>query len=220
MVAGAVLIVVPLVFTGPALLTGRVYAPIDLAYTSEPLASVALAAGVTHTANDALSDVYPQFVPWNAALRWAAAHHEWPLWNPFELGGGVLAGAAQSAPYHPLTLLVLLLSQAQALTFAATMMFFVAALTIFLLARELELAGIAAIFAAAAWAFSTHVVTFAHTAHGNAVAMMPLVLLAARRGAPDTRPRHPPRVAPPPPPVVPPGPPPPHLPLVFPAPSF
>ncbi len=186
LLAASVLVMLPLVFTGPALLTGRVYAPIDLAYTSEPLASMALAAGVTHTANDALSDVYAQFVPWNAALRWATAHHDWPLWNPFELGGGVLAGAAQSAPYHPLTLLGLLLSQAQALTFAATMMFFVAALTMFLLARERELAETAAIFAAAAWAFSTHVVTFAHTAHGNAVAMMPLVLLAARRVARDT----------------------------------
>src|SRR5258706_5257199 len=187
--AGAALIALPLLFTGAALLTGRIYAPIDLAYTAEPLASVAREAGVTHVANAAASDVYAQFVPWNAALRWAVAHHEWPLWNPFELGGDVLAAAAQSAPYHPLTLIALLLPQAQALTYAAAMLFFVAALSLFLLARDLELGELASLFGAAAWAFSTHVVTFAHTAHGNAVAMTPFVLLAARRVAREPRPR-------------------------------
>jgi hypothetical protein len=181
--AAAALMLLPLVFTGPALLTSRIYAPIDLAYSAEPLASLAQHAGVTHIANATASDVYTQFVPWNAALRWAAAHHEWPLWNPFEMCGGVLAAAAQSAPYHPLTLLGLLLPQPQALTFAAAMLFFIAALSMFLLARELELGEIASLFAAAAWAFSTDLVSFAHTAHGNATAMMPLVLLAARRAA-------------------------------------
>src|SRR5881392_1157433 len=88
--AAAVLLALPLVLAGPALLTGRVYAPIDLPYTSEPLASMAHAAGITHITNASPSDVYAQFLPWNAALRWALAHHEWPLWNPFELGGGVL----------------------------------------------------------------------------------------------------------------------------------
>src|SRR5260221_1433521 len=188
--AAAVLVTLPLLFTGPALLTGRIYAPIDLAYTTEPLASMSHAAGVTSVANAQASDVYAQFVPWNAALRWAVAQHEWPLWNPFELAGNVLAAAAQSASYHPLTLIALLLPQAQALTFAASMLFFIAALTLFLLARELELAELAALFGAAAWAFSMHLVAFAHTAHANSLAMMPLVLLAARRVVREPRARN------------------------------
>ncbi len=77
-----------------------------------------------------------------------------------------------------------------ALTFEATMLFFVAALTMFLLARELDLAEVAALLAAVAWAFSTHLVTFAHTAHGNAVAMTPLLMLAARRVARDATTRN------------------------------
>jgi hypothetical protein len=181
--AAAALAALPLVFTGSALLTSRIYAPIDLAYANEPLASMAGAAGVTHIANAAASDVYAQFIPWNAALRWAAAHHEWPLWNPFELGGGVLAAAAQSAPYHPFTLLGLLLPQGQALTFSATMLFFFAALTMFLFLRDLAVTESAALFGAAAWAFSMHAVAFMHTAHGNSIAMMPLVLLAGGRVA-------------------------------------
>jgi hypothetical protein len=181
--AAAAVVALPLLFTGAALVSGRVYAPIDLAYATEPLASLAPQAGITHIANAAVSDVYAQFLPWNAALRWSVAHHQWPLWNPFELGGGILAAAAQSAPYHPVTLLGLLLPQAQGVTFAAAMTIFIAALSFFLLAREIELSELASLFGAAAWAFSTHLVTFTHTAHGTAVAMMPFVLLAARRVA-------------------------------------
>jgi len=158
----------PLCFTGRALLTGGVYAPIDVAYLFEPLASLASKVGVRSVSNPMLSDVYAQFLPWNAALRWAVAHHEWPLWNPFELCGNVLAAAAQSAPYHPLTLLGVLLPPADALTFAATAGYFLAALGAFLLIRSLGVRESAAFFGAAAWAFSTYVVSFTHTAHGNA----------------------------------------------------
>src|SRR5436190_1998864 len=128
----------PFCFTGRALLTGKVYAPIDVGYLFEPLASLASKVGVEHVANPALSDVYAQFLPWNAALRWAVEHRQWPLWNPFELCGNVLAAAAQSAPYHPLTLLGVLLPMPEALTFAATAMYFIAALGAFLLIRSIQ----------------------------------------------------------------------------------
>jgi hypothetical protein len=35
--AALVLLLLPLVFTGRALLTGRIYAPVELTYTTEPL---------------------------------------------------------------------------------------------------------------------------------------------------------------------------------------
>ena len=174
------LIALPLCFTGRAMLTGKVYAPIDIGYQYEPLASLATKVGVENVTNPMLSDVYAQFLPWNAALRWAMANHEWPLWNPFELCGNVLAAAAQSAPYHPLTLLGTLLPMADALTFAATAAYFIAALGAFLLMRAIGARESAAFFGAAAWAFSTYVIAFTHTAHGNAVALLPLVLLGAR----------------------------------------
>src|SRR6266516_6355636 len=53
--AAAALLLLPLCFTGRAMLTGRVYAPLDLAYTKEPLAAVARQVGVTHTVNPTLS---------------------------------------------------------------------------------------------------------------------------------------------------------------------
>ncbi|HEV2719857.1 MAG TPA: YfhO family protein, partial [Thermoanaerobaculia bacterium] len=178
--AAAVLVLLPLCFTGRAMLTGRVYAPLDLAYTNEPLASVARQVGVTHTVNPALSDVYAQFIPWNAALRAAVHRGEWPLWNPYELCGDPLGGAAQSAPYHPVTLLGLLLPLADGLTFTAAMTYFLAALSMFLFLRALELGELPALFGAAAWAFSTHVVSFILTAHGLSIAIAPLVFLGGR----------------------------------------
>src|SRR5262245_6285125 len=178
--AAAAVMGLPFCFTGRALLTGKVYAPIDVGYLFEPLASLATRVGVQHVTNPTLSDVYAQFLPWNAALRWAVQHREWPLWNPFELCGNVLAAAAQSAPYHPLTLLGVLMPMPEALTFAATCGYFIAALGAFLLVRNVGAGEGAAFFGAAAWAFSTYLVSFTHTAHGNAVALLPLVLLGAR----------------------------------------
>jgi len=178
--AAAVLILLPLCLTGRALVTGRVYAPIDVAYHFDPLASMATRAGIDQIANPLPSDVTVQFLPWNAALRWSIAHGQWPLWNPFELSGNVLAAAAQSAPYHPITLLGLLIPAPDALGFMAAMTYFLAALGMFLFLRNLELRQLPSLFGAAGWALSTYVVAFTHTAHGNAIALLPLVMLGAR----------------------------------------
>jgi membrane protein YfhO len=178
--AAAVLILLPLCLTGRALVTGRVYAPIDVAYHFDPLASMASRVGVEQIANPLPSDVTVQFLPWNAALRSSIAQGRWPLWNPFELSGNVLAAAAQSAPFHPVTLLGLLIPAPDALGFMAAMTYFLAALGMFLFLRNLELRQLPSLFGAAGWALSTYVVAFTHTAHGNAIALLPLVMLGAR----------------------------------------
>src|SRR5215212_2925778 len=111
-----VLILLPMVFTGRALFTGRVYAPVDLAFAYAPLENPAI------TPHDiALSDLYCQIIPWQKAVRYALAHREWPLWNPFILCGDILAAAAQPAVYDPFNLLALLLPLPHALTFGASM---------------------------------------------------------------------------------------------------
>jgi len=181
--AALVLILLPLCLTGRALLTGRVYAPIDLNYHFEPLASMATRVGIDRIANPLPSDVAVQFLPWNAALRWSIAHRQWPLWNPFELSGNVLAAAAQSAPFHPVTLLGLLLPAPDAPGFMAAMTYFLAALGMFLFLRNLALRSLSSLFGSAGWALSTYVVAFTHTAHGNAIALLPLLMLGARQVA-------------------------------------
>jgi hypothetical protein len=183
--ASAALILLPLCLTGRALVTGDIYAPIDLAYHFDPLASMATKVGIDRIANPLPSDVAVQFLPWNAALRWSVAHGQWPLWNPFELGGNVLAAASQSAPFHPITLLGLLLPMQDALGFMASMTFFLAALGMFLFLRNLDLRSLPSLFGAAGWMLSTYVVTYTHTAHGNAIALLPLVMLGGRVVARD-----------------------------------
>jgi hypothetical protein len=176
----AALVLLPLLLTGQALLTGGVYGAIDLAYTSQPLASVAERAGVTQVGNPVASDIYTEFIPWHAAVRDAIRHHQWPLWDRFALCGTVLAAAVQSAPYHPLHLVALALPLPSALTFIATMTFFIAAASMFLFVRPLVSAELPALLAAAIWMLAPHVGGFALTAYALALSTMPLVLLATR----------------------------------------
>src|SRR5215510_3818395 len=102
--AGAALALLPLCFTGSALLTGRVYAPIDLPYLSEPLRNYAADHGIARSHNPGLSDLYTQMIPWQHAVRESLLQARWPLWNPHLLAGTVLAANMQSAAWDPLHL--------------------------------------------------------------------------------------------------------------------
>ena len=178
--AVAVLALLPLLLTGQALLRGGVYGAIDLAYMSEPLASVAESAGITHVINPVNSDVYTEFIPWHAAVRDAIQHRQWPLWDRFSASGTVLAAAVQAAPYHPLHLLALLLPLPSALTFLAAMLFLIAAVSMFLFVRPMVSSELPALLAAAIWMLAPHVGGFALTAYALALSTMPLVLVATR----------------------------------------
>ncbi|HSP34396.1 MAG TPA: YfhO family protein [Thermoanaerobaculia bacterium] len=179
----AALVLFPLLFTGRALVTGGVYGPVDLAYTSEPLASIAAVHGIGPVTNPSISDVYAQFMPWHDALRRSIADRQWPLWNPYELCGQPLAGSAQSSPYHPFTLVALLVPVRVSFAMTATLMLFSAALFAFLLFRQFVHTDAAALFGAFGWMASTHLLFFAGTALVLASSATPLVLLGARRVA-------------------------------------
>ncbi len=170
----AILFLLPFCFTGKALLTGAVYAPVDLPYLTEPLRQMRVPLGAPEWHNGILSDLYAQMIPWRKAVQVALAHREWPLWNPFILSGSLLAASAQPAVYSPFTLLACLLPIADSLTFTAAVNFFIAALGAFLFAR-------AALIAAAGFMFSTPMAFFILWAIGGSWAFLPLVLLGVRR---------------------------------------
>ena len=179
--AGAAVLLLPLCFTGRALLTGRIYAPIDLAYQAEPVASLVERFGIERAANPALSDVQLLMIPWREAVRFALSRGEWPLWNPFIFCGDILAANAEPAPYHPTNLLSLLLPVSHSLTFAATMTFLLAALAMFLYLRDLQCDELIAVFGAAAWMCSSFLAFFIEYPIGNAALLLPLVFLGVRR---------------------------------------
>jgi hypothetical protein len=175
-----VLIAMPLVFTGKAMLTNRVYAPIDLPFTAEPLRDYARDFGVERPHEIALSDLHCQIIPWQKAVRHALSEGEWPLWNPFILNGDILAAAGQPAVYDPIQLVGMLLPLPDALTFGASMTFFIAAFFTFAFARATGLKEIAALVAAAAFTFCGMMAFFVGWPLARSWAYLPLVLFAVR----------------------------------------
>jgi hypothetical protein len=179
--AALVLLLLPLLFTGRALLTGRLYAPVELAYTTEPLSSWRAELHVPGSQNPMLSDITFQLIPWRQAVRNAIASGEWPLLNPFEGCGDVLAGETQPAPFSPFTLLALLLPVVASFGFTAAITFFLAALGTFLLARDLASSELAGLAAAAVFTLSAPIALQVLWPLGFAWAMLPFVLAAGRR---------------------------------------
>ncbi|HEX7191390.1 MAG TPA: hypothetical protein VF381_07440, partial [Thermoanaerobaculia bacterium] len=175
------LLLLPTLFTGRALFTGRVYNASDYGYLSRPLNDYANELGV-QVHNGVVSDAYTQMIPWQAAVRYSWSHHEWPLWNPFMLCGDILAGGMQAAPYDPLNVIGLLLPLDLSLTFEATMTFFLGALFAFAFARSLGIRDDSALFAAAAFMLSSAMAfTIGWAPHTRSWSLLPLVLFAVSR---------------------------------------
>jgi hypothetical protein len=175
------LVFLPFVFCGEALLTGGVYAPVDLPYVTEPLRAMREPLGIAAPHNGTMTDLFAQMIPWRKAVQFALRHGQWPLWNPFMLSGDLLAASAQPAVYSPFTLLACLLPIAQGLTYSATLTFFLAALGAYLFARELGCREGVALLAAAGWMYAKPLAFFILWSIGGSWALFPFVLLATRR---------------------------------------
>jgi Bacterial membrane protein YfhO len=185
--AAIALLLLPLCFTGRALLTGRVYGPIDLPYMSEPLLDYATEHGIERRPtgqakihNGTISDLYMQMIPWQAAVRSSLSKGDWPLWNPYMLCGSMLAANMQSAPYDPFQLIALVLRQPQAMTFGAAMTFFLAGLFTFGFARVLGLGEGSSLIGAAAFMFSANIAFFVGWPLGRTWTIFPFVLTGVR----------------------------------------
>jgi Bacterial membrane protein YfhO len=179
--AALVLFLIPFAFFGWALVTSKVVAPVDLAYQTVPLSWMKGDHGIEEISPGFHSDVYTEFVPWRQVLRWSFANGEWGLRDPFALSGDVLLAAQQSAPYWPLTLIALLMPAALSFTYTGATTLLIAALCLFLLARELDCDEPAALLGAAGWALSTAMLAFALVTMSATWAWCPLLLVAVRR---------------------------------------
>ena len=178
--AAIAIVLLPLVFTGRAMLTGRVYAPIDQPFLYEPLTSYAAQYGMEAPLQTGISDLHAQMIPWQQAVRFALSRGEWPLWNPFMLSGDILAAAGQPAVYDPLHWIALVLPLPHALTFGAAMTFFLAAFFTFVFARSIGLREGSALVAAAGFAFCAMLAFYVGWPLGRAWTYLPLVLFSVR----------------------------------------
>jgi hypothetical protein len=191
--ATVALVLLPLCFVGRALATGRIYAPFNLSYSTEPLEPLAPAYDLDDTARyprrGILHDVNSQMMPWRAAVRLAWERGEWPLWNPYMLAGDPLAGSAQSAPYDPLHLWSLLLPLAASWTPVAGLRFLLNALGMFALLRRLGCRESVAFAGGAAWTFSAFCAFWHDWPLGATLGLLPLLVDAIERllETPDRR---------------------------------
>lgn len=181
------LAVLPLVFTGRALLTGGLYGPADLYYGAVPWKNLPGAAAFWPPKNAILSDLAFANLPWRAAVREAVANGRAPLWNRFVLGGGPLLGAAQAAVFHPSTWLGLWLPLADSWTFSCAFTLLLALASAFVFFRDFEIGEAAALVGAVGWGFSTYVLFWDGWSVGPSTATFPLLLLGLRRLARERR---------------------------------
>jgi hypothetical protein len=171
----------PLLFTGKAILLGRLYGPADLYYSQEPWRRVAAQQGIDRFANPILSDLAFANLPWRVAVREALAHGRLPFWNRFVLGGTPLLAAAQAAIFHPSTWFGILLPVPLSWTFSCAFTLFLALLSGFLFFRDFRISEIAALIGAAGWGFSTYIVFWDGWSVGTSTATLPMLLLGLRR---------------------------------------
>jgi hypothetical protein len=179
--AAIALIALPLLPTGRAILTNKTLAPVDISFVADPLHQYARDYGVETPHNIHLSDLHCQIIPWQKAVRYSLSNGEWPLWNPFILGGDILAAAAQPAVYDPWQWVAMLLPLPDAFTFSVALTFFLAGFFTFAFARDLGVRETAALVAATGFLLCGMMAFFAGWPLGRSWAYLPLVLFATRR---------------------------------------
>ena len=131
-----------------------------------------------HDRTPLLGDVVYQQIPWRAAVREAIAEGRLPLWNPHTLAGEPLLAVAQSAVFHPGTLVGMLLPLPQAWTFDMTLRLLLALLSAFLFLRDLGCGERAAFLGGLGFAFSNWMVFYLGVPVMPAAAPVPLLLSA------------------------------------------
>ena len=131
--------------------------------------------------NPVLRDVTFQIQPWLLFLRSELRAGRLPFWNPHQLAGTPFWGNGQSAPLHPFHLLFAALPLPLGFALLPWLRLTVAGCGAFLLARALGLSRPAALIPALAFPFSGMFVSFALFPMGNALALVPWVLLATER---------------------------------------
>jgi hypothetical protein len=179
--SAVVIVLLPCVITGRALMTNRAFGGYDLLFLSQPFADYAHDFGFERPHDTVLVDHVLQMAPWRHEFRRAVAAHEWPLWNPSMLAGDILASSMQVAPYNPVNWLELLLHEDVATTYDASIYLFFAALFTFSFAVEIGCSAGGSLVAATGYALSSGVVFFIGWPHGRAWCLLPLVLLAVWR---------------------------------------
>src|SRR5262245_38723645 len=123
-----------------------------------------------------------QFWPWHKLVKDAILQGEWPLWNPLLGNGTPLLANLQSAVFYPLNLIYLVMPVEHALTLSVILHLLLAGLSMYALARQLNLLPFPAMVSALAYMLSGYIVgRVQFIPMVNAAAWLPLVVLLAEK---------------------------------------
>jgi hypothetical protein len=166
-----------------ALLAGALALPGGIPSPSATLAALPpwLATGETAGGNPLLRDVTFQIEPWLIFLRRELRAGRLPFWNPHQFSGAPFWANGQSAPLFPLHLLFAALPLQLGFVLLPWLRVAIGGCGAFLLARELALSRPAAALCAVIFPLSGMLVSFLLFPMGNALALVPWVLLTVER---------------------------------------
>lgn len=178
---------IALLYTGFGFLPGRTFAPLDLpldagAWKQDPAQRV-------RVSNSLLSDVVVQFIPWDREVRRLIARGEFPWINRFAGEGGPLFANPQTALFSPFTWPRLLFGL-DGWALMALLKIVAAALSMYWLARELDVPQPQAIFSAVVFATAGYSIVWLLWPHTHVFALLPALAAAALRLMNVTRTRN------------------------------
>src|SRR5690349_2484683 len=168
-------------FLSPALFTGRMFSPADLLFDHYPWHTQA-PAGWTGPSNGLLTDSVFQFEPWLAFTVQSLHAGALPLWNPDAMLGAPFLGNMQSAIFYPGNWPYFLWPGALTLALRVWIKLFLAALGMYLLARQvLRVGPVAAALAAIAFTFGAFMTVWLLYSQTSVVALLPWLWWASAR---------------------------------------
>ena len=179
LLALALLTLLPLVWFGPVLFTGKTLLPYDNLYRFEPWRSLQTEIA-PH--NELLSDLVLENAVWKLHVRRTLQQREIPLWNPQLFTGAPFFAAGQASAAYPLSALFYLLPIEVAFGWFTAIQLAVAGANAYLLGRVLKLRPAAALFSGVAFQFSGFmVVSVVFTMVIAAASWLPLLLATIER---------------------------------------
>ena len=179
LLALALLTVLPLIWFGPVLFTGKTLLPYDNLYRFEPWQSV---QPDISPHNELLSDLVLENAVWKLHVRRTLQQGELPLWNPQLFTGAPFFAAGQASIGYPLSALFYVLPIEVAFGWFTAVQLAIAGANAYLLGRVLRLRPVAALFSGVAFQFSGFmVVSVVFTMVIAAASWLPLLLAAIER---------------------------------------
>jgi hypothetical protein len=169
-------------YQSTTLFTSRVDVPGNLAFVAYPWQATGRPAVKANT-----GILFTQIAPWTRIARDTLRAGEAPLWNRMSASGAPLLANQQTAIFHPLTFLGILLPLGKAFTLSASLRLFLVAFFTFILLRNWEIATGAAMFGAAAYTFCSFHIVWLLFPLGLSTMMLPICLAGVQELVRHTR---------------------------------